>query len=148
MSIDDHLEIESIKYEENKRKNENTISKITWIPTGKIKKFYPGTHFIYAVVNVSEFKNGEIKVPKGYKPISSEVVTGTIKNEKHKGDWYYPGYFQAIQIKYNFINDIPVIAIEYENEQEETSYPYPGKPIEKAKQKKKIFKKNINKKEI
>lgn len=58
-------------------------------------------------------KNGQIIIPDGYEYISSEAIPETY--------W----------IKYNFINTVPVTALEYKhNLNDDIAFPYSGTPIQ------------------
>ena len=110
-----------------KEKNENTveydengIKNNYWKPTGNSKEFEPGEHFIYTIVSIDCKENGQINIPEGYEYVSSETIT------EHEGMGS-----GTHSIKYNFINTVPVTALEYKNTAtKEIAYPYSGTVIE------------------
>lgn len=100
----------TIKYDENGTEN------IYWKATGNSKEFDVGKHFIYTIISINFKDNGQINIPEGYEYISSETIN------VYQGNTQY--------IKYNFINTVPVTALEYKNsETKEIAYPYSGTPI-------------------
>lgn len=100
---EDNNNEEALDYDENGIKNEY------WKATGNTKQFNPGEHFIYN----QKQKNGQIIIPDGYEYISSEAIPETY--------W----------IKYNFINTVPVTALEYKhNLNDDIAFPYSGTPIQ------------------
>lgn len=108
--------------EENGRiyHDENGTENLFWKPTGNSKDFNPGEHFIYTIVSIQYKNNGQINIPEGYEYVSSETITSM----SGPGSTTY-------QIKYNFINVVPVTALEYKHtETKEIAYPYSGTVIE------------------
>ena len=107
--------------EENGRiyHDENGTENLFWKPTGNSKDFESGEHFIYTIVSIQYKNNGQINIPEGYEYVSSETIT----SRSGPGSTTY-------QIKYNFINVVPVTALEYKHtETKEIAYPYSGTPI-------------------
>ena len=88
--------------EENGRiyHDENGTENLFWKPTGNSKDFNPGEHFIYTIVSIQYKNNGQINIPEGYEYVSSETIT----SRSGPGSTTY-------QIKYNFINVVPVTAL-------------------------------------
>ena len=104
---EDNNNEEALDYDENGIKNE------CWKATGNTKQFNPGEHFIYTIISTKNKKNGQIIIPDGYEYISSEAIPETY--------W----------IKYNFINTVPVTALEYKhNLNDDIAFPYSGTPIQ------------------
>lgn len=98
----------------------NGTENLYWEPTGNSKDFEPSEHFIYTIVFIAYKNNGQINIPEGYEYVSSEPITS------RSG----PGS-ETYQIKYNFINILPVTALEYKDtETGEIAYPYSGTVIE------------------
>lgn len=117
------------KNEPNLEYDENGTQNMYWESTGNTKDFEPGQHFIYTIISILYKNNGQINIPDGYEYISSETITEHV------------GYgSETYSIKYNFVNTVPVTALEYKNtETDETAYPFAGTPItlenQKSKQK-------------
>lgn len=107
------------KNEENNNEDtvdydENGIENDFWKATGNSKQFNPGEHFIYTIISIRYKNNGQIIIPDGYEYINSETFY----------KWYGV-------VKYNFINTVPVTALEYKNNMTgEIAYPFSGTPIE------------------
>lgn len=96
--------------------DENGVENKAWEATGNSKQFEPSEHFIYTIVSIDYKPNGQINIPEGYEYVSSENIT------EHEGMGSGTHY-----IKYNFINTVPVEALEYENTQtKEIAYPFSG----------------------
>lgn len=111
---DKEKEVGEIDYDENGTEN------LYWEPTGNSKDFEPGEHFIYTIVSIDCKENGQINIPEGYEYVSSETIT------EHEGMGS-----GTHSIKYNFINTVPVTALEYKHsETGEIAYPYSGTVIE------------------
>lgn len=100
-------ESSSIKYDENGVKN------LSWKATGNSKQFDVGEHFIYTMVSIYDKDNGQIIIPEGYEYVSSET------------------FYRMYDVKYNFVNTVPVVALEYKNKLTgEIAFPYSGTPIQ------------------
>ena len=100
-------ETSSIKYDENGVKN------LSWKATGNSKQFDVGEHFIYTMVSIYDKDNGQIIIPEGYEYVSSET------------------FYRMYDVKYNFVNTVPVVALEYKNKLTgEIAFPYSGTPIQ------------------
>ena len=93
--------------------DENGTENLFWKPTGNSKDFNPGEHFIYTIVSIQYKNNGQINIPEGYEYVSSET------------------FYRMYDVKYNFVNTVPVVALEYKNKLTgEIAFPYSGTPIQ------------------
>lgn len=122
---------EEIDYNKNEAENdqpkegeiaydENGVQNSGWSPTGNSKDFEPGEHFIYTIVSIKYKDNGQITIPEGYEYVSSETITSKA------------GYgSKTNKIKYNFINTVPINALEYINLMtDEIAFPFSGTVIQ------------------
>lgn len=117
--------------EEEKKVSEDEL----WIETEETKYFKPGEHFIWEIIDFDNMRwdyvvdtNGNVQIPEGYEYVSSEPI---IQN-------YYNKSSKTKAVKYNFINNEPVEAKAYANEDGEISYPFPGTVIQLEKNESKV----------